>query len=41
MEAVVHLAWKKGVCRGRAAFDITLQDKTTGSNGRSRSDRFG
>jgi len=26
---VVHLAWKKGVCRGRAAFDITFQHKTT------------
>jgi len=24
-----HLAWKKGVCRGRAAFDITFQHKTT------------
>jgi len=23
-----HLAWKKGVCHGRAAFDITFQDKT-------------
>jgi len=28
-QAVVHLAWKKGVCRGRAAFDITLQHITT------------
>jgi len=26
---VAHLAWKKGVCRGRAAFDITFQHKTT------------
>jgi len=25
---VAHLAWKKGVCRGRAAFDITFQHKT-------------
>jgi len=27
--AVVHLAWKKGACCGRAAFDITFQHKTT------------
>jgi len=26
---VVHLPWKKGVCRGRAAFDIIFQHKTT------------
>jgi len=26
---VAHLAWKKGVCQGRAAFDITFQHKTT------------
>jgi len=26
---VAHLAWKKGVCCGRAAFDITFQHKTT------------
>jgi len=25
----VHLAWKKGVCRGRAAFDITFQHYVT------------
>jgi len=25
---VAHLAWKKGVCRGRAAFDIMFQHKT-------------
>jgi len=24
-----HLSWKKGVCCGKAAFDITLQHKTT------------
>jgi len=24
-----HLAWKEGVCHGRAAFDITFQHKTT------------
>jgi len=27
--AVAHLAWKTGVCRGRAAFNITFQHKTT------------
>jgi len=26
---VAHLAWKKGVCRRKAAFDITFQHKTT------------
>jgi len=26
---VAHLARKKGVCRGRAAYDITFQHKTT------------
>ena len=26
---VAHLAWKKEVCRRRAAFDITFQHKTT------------
>jgi len=26
---MAHLAWKKWVCRGRAAFDITFQHKTT------------
>jgi len=26
---VAHLALKKGVCRGRAAFDITFHHKTT------------
>ena len=26
---MAHLAWEKGVCRGRAAFDITSQHKTT------------
>jgi len=26
---VAHLAWKKGVCRGRTAFDISFQLKTT------------
>jgi len=25
VQAVAHLAWKKWVCRGRAAFDITFQ----------------
>jgi len=29
MYSGAHLAWKKGVCRGRAAFDITFQHKTT------------
>jgi len=28
MLAVAHLAWKKGVCRGGAAFDIIFQHKT-------------
>jgi len=28
-QPVAHLAWKKGVCHGRAAFDITFQQKTT------------
>jgi len=28
-KAVVQLAWKKGVCHRRAAFDITFQRKTT------------
>ena len=29
-QAMAHLAWEKGkVCRGRAAFDITSQHKTT------------
>jgi len=27
--SVTHLAWKKRFCCGRAAFDITFQDKTT------------
>jgi len=27
--AGAHLAWKKGVCHGRAAFDITFQHKIT------------
>ena len=27
--SVAHLAWKKGVCHGRAAFHITFQHKTT------------
>ena len=26
---MAHLAWKKGVCHGRAAFGITFQHKTT------------
>jgi len=26
---VARLAWKKGVCRGRAAFDIAFEHKTT------------
>jgi len=29
MAPVAHLAWKKGVCCGRAAFDITFQHKST------------
>ena len=29
MCAVAHLAWKKGVCCRRAAFDVTFQHKTT------------
>ena len=29
MSAVAHLAWKKGICHRRAAFDITFQHKTT------------
>ena len=28
-QTVAHLAWKKGVCCGSAAFDITFQHKTT------------
>ena len=29
LRSVVYLAWKKRVCHGRAAFDITFQHKTT------------
>ena len=29
LESVAHLAWKKGVCRGREAFDITFHHKNT------------
>jgi len=29
LHTMAHLAWEKGVCRGRAAFDIIFQHKTT------------
>jgi len=29
MHTVADLAWIKGVCRRRAAFDLTFQHKTT------------
>jgi len=28
LRSVAHLTWKKGVCYGRAAFDITIQHTT-------------
>jgi len=42
LKTVAHLAWKRGVCCGRAAFDITFQQKTTLSfKTRNRAINFG
>jgi len=38
--SVVHLAWKKGVCHRRAAFDIILQHTTFSLKTRNRPMNF-